>query len=420
MFALVDVNNFYASCERLFRPDLANKPIVVLSNNDGCVIARSNEAKALGIGMAVPYFQIKDICDMHNLAIFSSNYTFYGDISSRVMTVIESCCPDIEIYSIDEVFLDLKRFKHLDLTAFCQSIQKRVLKHIGVPVSIGIGQTKTLAKVASYVAKKKLKQPVYDISDPIQQLKWLPQIDVEDIWGIGRSWSKQLHEMGIKRALELRIANQSMLRKRFGVVMERTARELSGIPCLDMEISEPKQHIVSSKSFGKPQSDIHAIAEALSSYCVRACEKLRAQGSVAGYLNVFLRTNHFRGSEKQYANSIGIKLINPSDDTRAIIACAKRCLTAIYKKGFNYQKVGIMLGDLKPKIMRQTDLFDDGSENEVKSSKTMSLMDTINKKYGRSTIRLAAEGIKQPWKMQSSARSPCYTTRWDDLPIVKA
>ena len=419
MFALIDANNFYASCERLFRPDLHGTPIVVLSNNDGCVVARSNEAKALGIGMGVPYYQVKQLCQRHRVKVFSSNYTLYGDLSQRVMSTIEQHCPDIEVYSIDEAFLNLKHVPPNQVMTLCEQIHATVKKHIGIPVSIGIAPTKTLAKLANHVAKRCLKVPVFDAREHGVQIRWLHKVAVGDIWGIGRRWEKKLNDQGIRLAIDLCRANPKVLRRQFNVVLERTLRELNGTSCYDLEVNQPKKNIVSSKSFGRAQVDFNSIAAALSQYCARATQKLRAQHGTAGHISVFLRTNPFRQQTPQYQNSVGLHLHTPTDDTRSIIAIARRCLKAIYKPDYEYHKTGIMLSDIQPKGQQQLDLLNSAPHCYHSNSDTMmQLMDNINQKWGNNTLQIAAQGFKKKWQMQSNFRSPRYTTCWHELARV--
>nr|WP_234802499.1 Y-family DNA polymerase [Legionella maceachernii] len=417
MFALIDCNNFYASCERLFRPDLRNKPIVVLSNNDGCVIARSNEAKVLGIKMGCPFFEVKALCDEHNVSIFSSNYTLYGDISHRVMSVIQDHCTDVEIYSIDEAFLDLSSLPKEQHDDFCSALQKRILKEIGIPTSIGIGSTKTLAKIANHVAKKELMIPVFNIT---HQPQWLERIEVGDVWGVGRQWASKLLRQGVYTAFDLAHLNPHLLRKQYNVVMMRIAMELRGISCAGLEEREPQQSIMSSKSFGVMQVDYEFIAQAISSHCARACEKLRRQRLVAQYVDVFVQTNRFREDLPQHCKSIQFKLINPTDDLILITKVAKRCLKQLFREGCRYKKVGVCLEGLIPKNPRQMDLFNQPADSDLmKKDKLMQVLDSINERYGHETIRLAAEGFSKPWAMRAELKSPAYTTRWADLPVVK-
>ncbi|ARM35524.2 Y-family DNA polymerase (plasmid) [Legionella longbeachae] len=418
MFALIDCNNFYASCERLFRPDLKEVPIVVLSNNDGCCIARSNEAKALGIAMGEPYFKIKDFCKKHGVKAFSSNYTLYGNISHRVMCTIEDSWPHVEIYSIDEAFLDLRSLPAGYHDSFCEQLQKKILKHTGIPTSIGIGPTKTLAKVANYLCKKVYKIPVFNITPNREQL--LKQISVGDIWGVGRQWENKLIARGIHTAYDLARTNPHLLKKSFNVVLMRTAMELQGIACRGLEEVEPKQSIMSSKSFGQMQTQFTSIAESVSSHCARAVEKMRRQQLVAQRMVVFVHTNRFREDLAQHFQSIEFRLINPTDDLRLITKIAKRCLRRIFKSGYYYKKAGVCLEDLIPKDPRQLDLFHQPSDEQLHhTEQLMTVFEQINQKYGRSTIRLAAEGYSKPWAMRAELKSPAYTTRWSEVPQVR-
>lgn len=417
MFALVDCNNFYASCERLFRPALRNKPVLVLSNNDGCVIARSNEAKALGIKMGVPYFQIKAFCKQHQIHVFSSNYSFYGDMSRRVMFVIEEHWPEVEIYSIDEAFLDLKTLPKSEQNNFCVSLQRTILRYTGMPVSIGIGATKTLAKLANHVAKKELKVPVFNIDE---QRFWLTKIAVGDVWGVGRKWDKKLMQSGIYTASDLATIDLSGKKNQFNVTLRRTVMELQGTSCSGLAEPEFRKSIVSSRSFGSMQTEYLFVSQAISSHCARAWEKLRQQGLVASHLSIMIQTNRFRPDLPQYQQSIGYKLVSPTDDLRYLTRCARFCLSKIFRSGFHYQKVGVYLGDLVDKRYMQLDLFNQSSEEELQhTEQLMSVFDAINKKYGRHTLRLAAEGHVKPWAMRIQMRSPSYTTEWSELPIVR-
>lgn len=418
MFALIDCNNFYASCERLFRPDLREVPIVVLSNNDGCCIARSNEAKALGISMGEPYFKIKDLCKRHGVKAFSSNYTLYGHISRRVMCTIEDNWPHLELYSIDEAFLDLSSLPVDCHDSFCQQLQRKILKHTGIPTSIGIGPTKTLAKVANHLCKKIFKIPVFNITSNREQL--LKEISVGDVWGVGRKWENKLISRGIHTAYDLAMTNTHLLKKNFNVVLMRTAMELQGIACGGLEEIEPKQSIMSSKSFGQMQTQFSSIAESVSSHCARAVEKMRNQQLVAQRMFVFVHTNRFREDLAQHFQSIEFKLINPTDDLRLITNIAKRCLQRIFKTGYYYKKAEVCLEDLIPKNPRQLDIFHQPSDEHLyHTEQLMSVFEQINQKYGRSTIRLAAEGYSKPWAMRAELKSPAYTTRWSEVPQVR-
>ncbi len=419
MFALVDCNNFYASCERLFRPDLRDVPIVVLSNNDGCCIARSNEAKALGIAMGEPYFQIKNLCKQHGVKAFPSNYTLYGNISHRVMCTIEENWPHVEIYSIDEAFLDLSSLPASLHDSFCQELQKTILKNTGIPTSIGIGPTKTLAKIANHLCKKVYKVPVFNITSNRELL--LKQIAVGDVWGVGRQWDKKLTARGINTAYDLSVTNAHLLRKNFNVILMRTAMELQGIACGGLEEFEPKQSIMSSKSFGQMQTQYSSVAQSISSHCARAVEKMRGQNLVAQRMYIFVHTNRFREDLAQYFQSMEFRFINATDDLRLITKIAKRCLRRIFKSGYFYKKAGVCLEDLIPKNPRQLDMFHQPSDAQLHhTQQLMSVFDHINQKYGKSTIRLAAEGYSKPWDMRRELKSPAYTTRWSEVPQVRA
>lgn len=417
MFALIDCNNFYASCERLFRPDLRTKPIVVLSNNDGCVIARSNEAKALGIQMGEPFFQIKSLVKKHKIEAFSSNYTLYGDLSQRVMRVIEESWAEVEIYSIDEAFLDLTTLPESMHTEFCSALQRKILRFTGIPTSIGIGPSKTLAKAANFIAKKKLKTPVFNIT---HEQQWLAQIEVGDVWGVGRQWARKLIKQGIHTAADLSALNPHQIRQNYNVVMMRLVMELKGISCIGLEEVNAKQSIMSSKSFGQMHTQFDVLAQAISSHVARACEKARSQNLVAGRVSVFVRSNPYREDLKQYMNSMEYKLINPTNDTRIITQVAKRCLKKLFKEGIFYKKVGVMLEELRPNQFQQNDIFNPVSNEErTQSVKLMSVVDQINARFGSYSVRLAAEGYSNVWAMRSEMRSPCYTTRWSELPVVR-
>lgn len=416
MFCIVDCNNFYVSCERLFAPRLHDKAIVVLSNNDGCTIARSNEAKALGIKMGEPYFKIKRLCSQHDVHIFSSNYAFYGDMSRRVMSVIEDNWPEVEIYSIDEAFLDLTSMNRQCIASFCQRLQKIVNKSTGIPVSIGIGATKTLAKLANHIAKKELRTPVFQLSS---NSNWLSKIDVGEVWGVGRGWAKTLNAHGIRTVYDLAASNHRLIKSKYNVVLSRTVLELQGIACLGLAPPEIKKSIVSSRSFGFLQTDIEPIGGALSAYVARAVEKLRKQHSKAGHISVSLSGNPFREDLPYYAKSFGLKLLHPSDDVREITHFAKWCLNKIYAPGFYYKKVGIFLDELVDKHHTQYTLFSEIEDTiSERQERFMSVVASINQKFGRDTVRLAATGYSHSAKMKSNHRSKNYTTSWSDLPLI--
>ena len=418
MFALIDCNNFYAACERLFRPELARRPIIVLSNNDGCVIARSNEAKALGIGMGEPYFKVKELCKKHTVQVFSSNYTLYGDLSHRVMSIIAEKWPDLEQYSIDEAFLDLQSLPSHTRTEFCETLQRHILKCTGIPTSIGIGQTKTLAKAANHIAKKQLQIPVFNLSILPH---WLDNVAIEDVWGVGRRWAVKLKQMHIHTASDLACCNPALIRKRFNVVMQRTTYELQGISCLNLNDIELKQSIISSKSFGTLQTELSALEQAISAHMARAWTKMRAQGLAASYVSVFILSNRHRTDLPQYTNAAGLKLVMPCDDLRQLTQYAKQSLKKIFKPGIDYKKAGVLVDGLLPKTTHQADLFQTTSEQERLHADTlMNTIEHINQRFGKSTMRLAAEGYARPWAMRQELKSPAYTTQWSDLPVVHA
>lgn len=416
MFALADCNNFYVSCERVFQPKFNQRPVVVLSNNDGCVISRSNEAKALGIAMGAPFFKIKKFCQQNNVQIFSSNYTLYGDMSQRVMAVLESFCPDIEFYSIDEAFLRFHRIQHDSLLRVAEQMQQTVKQWTGIPISIGLGETKTLAKLASFIAKKCFKQSLFYLSSTQYHEHLLARVPVGELWGVGRQLNKKLQRQGFKTALQLKQAKVAQLRCDYGVVLERTYRELHGQVCLELEEAQPRKNIVCSRSFGSKQKSIEPIAQALALYAARACEKLRAQQGMTQCISIFLTTNVFQPGQV-YQNSILCHLPMPTNNTSLITQYAKKGLKKIYRKGFEYQKTGITLLDLMPATMAQGDLFQNAQITQ-KSSQLMQIVDAINARMGRNTIVTAAQGFVQPTAMRHDYCSNRYTTCWDELAKV--
>ena len=421
VFALVDCNNFYASCERVFQPALENKPVCILSNNDGCIIARSNEAKALGIKMGDPWHKRKAFCQEHGVAVFSSNYTLYGDMSRRVMLCLQKFTPDVEVYSIDEAFLQLDGFEYLNLEEYGTTIRRTVYGCTRIPVCIGIGPTKTLAKVANHLAKARQKQGigsgVLDLCDRNVRNVVLPVIAVEDIWGVGRRWGKRLQAMGIHTAAQLRDAEPKAMRQVFSVVMERMVHELRGTSCLGLEDIQAKKNIMSSRSFGRMVTDKGELLEAVSSYAARAAEKLRRQGSRANGLYVFLQTNRYRPRHPQYQNSATCSFVLPTSDTGEIISAARSSINCLYRAGFQYHKCGVMLLDIAPASTVQGDLFH--TVDYERSDRLMQVVDRLNARMGRGTVGFAARGIKRSWEMRQELRSPRYTTRWDELVQVK-
>lgn len=421
MFALCDVNSFYASCETVFRPDLKGRPVVVLSNNDGCVIARSAEAKPF-VKMGEPYFKQKDMFRRHGIIAFSSNYELYADMSNRVMTTLEELSPRCEIYSIDEAFCDLTGVRNCrDLTDFGREIRETVLRRTHLTVGVGIAQTKTLAKLANHAAKQWQRQTggVVDLSNLERQRKLMSLLSVDEVWGVGRRISKKLETMGIKTVLQLADTDIRFIRKHFNVVLERTVRELRGEPCLGLEEFAPvKQEIVCSRSFGGRITEYHEMRQAVCSYASRAAEKLRGEHQYCRFISAFVKTSPFALNEPYYGNSASVKLLTPTQDSRDIIAAATKCLDAIWKDGHRYQKAGVMLGDFYSQGVAQLNLFDDNAPRQ-NSEKLMEVLDHLNAKDGRGTLYFAGQGIQTTWQMKREMLSPRYTTRYSDLLEVR-
>lgn len=421
MIGLVDCNNFYASCERVFNPKIEGKPIGILSNNDGCVIARSNELKPL-VAMGMPAYQIPPKI-RRQITLLSSNYELYGDMSRRVFDTLRSDTYDVEPYSIDEAFIQLEGFT--DLIAHCKKLRATVKRDTGIPVSIGIAQTRTLAKLANHIAKKqRIHQGVYflQLADPaLPQL--LQQIPVDEVWGVGRRIAEKLNQLGIDTVWALRQANSKQIRQKFSVVLERTVLELQGTACIELEdMSTPKQNIMTSRSFGQLTGERFDLQEAIRIHASRGAEKLRQQNSVASAVLVFLKTNRFRQDALQYNPLIVVPLLSPTDDSRLIIQAAQKGLQAIYKKGFLFMKAGVMLLDLRAKnSSTQFDLFSaEHSQIQMqRSDKLMQTLDTINQKMGKNTVQLGGLRKQTPWQIKRELLSPRYTTRWDELLRVK-
>lgn len=421
MFALVDVNSFYASCETIFRPDLQGRPVVVLSNNDGCIIARSAEAKKLGIKMGDPYFKCKDYFRLQGVVCFSSNYELYADMSNRVMTTLEEMCPRVEIYSIDEAFCDLTGVRNCRvLEEFGRELKDTVYRNTRLPVGVGIAQTKTLAKLANHAAKTwKATGGVVDLSNVERQRKLMALLPVDEVWGVGRRISKKLEAMGIKTVLQLADTDIRFIRKHFNVVLERTVRELRGEPCLGLEEFAPvKQEIVCSRSFGQRISTYEEMRQAICLYASRAAEKLRGEHQYCRFISAFVKTSPFALNEPYYGNSTSVKLLTPTQDSRDIITAATKCLDAIWRDGHRYQKAGVMLGDFYSQGVAQLNLFDDNAPRQ-NSEKLMEVLDHLNAKDGRGTLYFAGQGIQSAWQMKREMLSPRYTTRFSDLPVVR-
>jgi len=421
--ALVDCNNFYVSCERVFNPKLEGVPVVVLSNNDGCAVARSNEVKALGIKMAEPWFKMKAIAKQHGIIALSSNYALYGDMSARVMNILSNFSPKQEVYSIDECFLDLAGFDPATLADYAQTIRQTVKQGTGIPVCVGIAETKTLAKLANHCAKKGFagRDGVCDFGrfNDAVKTKVFSKIPVGDVWGIGRRITEGLGKLGIQTVEDLRCADTEYIRQQFSIVVERTVKELNGIPCIELdEAGTARQQIMVSRSFGATVMNLDDLSESIAYYATLASEKLRNDQSVAASLCVFIRTNPFKESDPQYEKSVVVPLTQPSDDTTKIVSAALKGLRAIYRTGYQYKKSGVLLMGLHPKSSVQRTLFDDPIE-QAKSDSMMSVMDAINRKMGAGSMTIAASGIRKRWSMRRDQKSPNYTTEWGELPEVR-
>ncbi len=418
LFALVDCNNFYVSCERLFDPRLEGRPVIVLSNNDGCAVSRSAEAKALGIKMGVPLFKIKDLVNAKQVIVRSSNYALYGDISARVDSVLSQFSPRIENYSIDESFLDLSDLPCAsDPAALGAAMRATVLQWTGIPTCVGIGPTKTLAKLANHIAKVNpvMKGVCHLKPDGLDAM--LAAVNVKEVWGIGGSYLARLNAIGVQTALDLKRLDPVRARDLLTVVGQRTVQELNGIACSDLELlPKPKQATAVTRSFGKPVTDRQAMEEAVSFYAARAGEKLRAAQQDCGYLSVFIRTNVFNKDPK-YSASRSIRLPVPSNDSRMLVHYALHGLASVWREGYRYAKAGVILNELVPAGTGQGNLFQ--SAPLGKSSAMMQVMDQLNKRMGRGTVYQAASGIKRDWALRADYRSPRYTSRWTDLPKVK-
>ncbi len=414
--AIIDVNNFYVSCERVFNPKLENKPVVVLSNNDGCAISRSNEAKTLGIKMGTPWFKLKEFAKQENVTALSSNYTLYLDMSRRVMTLLSKFSPEQEIYSVDESFLDLTSFKSKDLIKYGQQIKTKIKQWTGLPVSIGIGSTKTLSKLANHIAKKNSSFKGVcnlNIMDQDTLETWMSRIPVNEVWGVGRSLAPKLNQLGIISVLDLKLADPDYIRQQFSIILEKTVRELNGVMCMKLkDIAEPNKEIMVSRSFGRRVKDKQELIEAITSYTSRAAERMRKQESVATSLYVYIRTSP-HDNKKQYANGVNIPLFQPSDDTMVLTNAALLGLDYIFREGFDYQKAGVTLCNLTSKHQKQGSLF-----NGTISHSRMNVMDTINQRW-KGKLKLGSEGVTKEWEMKSQFKSRNYTTNWDQLLTVR-
>jgi DNA polymerase V len=404
--ALVDCNNFYVSCERVFRPDLKNVPVVVLSNNDGCAVSRSNEAKALGIKMGQPWFECKELAEEHGILALSSNYALYADMSNRVMSILGSFSPRQEVYSIDESFLDLTGVPKLRDLSY--EMRERVLQWTGIPVCVGIGPTKRHPRSKGVFNYN-------DLSDS-QQTKLLTQITVDEVWGVGRRITTRLAEHGIHTVQDLRCAHTGTLRAEFGVVVEKTQRELQGVTCIEMqEVVPDKKQIVSSRSFGQTVRDVAVLKDAMSTFVANACIKLRAQGSHASLIQVSLHTNRFRKDLPQYNPTFTLPLPQPTNDSLVVNRWADYLVGYMFKPEYEYKKAGIMLGEITPVGQYQADWLE---PPQATSTKLMDALDGLNKRFGRGTLKVSTQGAHKEWQMRQERKSPNYTTDWGEVPIV--
>ena len=434
MYALVDGNNFYVSCERVFRPSLNGRPVVVLSNNDGCAVARSNEAKALGIAMGAPWFKIQHFAESDGLVALSANFALYGDLSDRMMSLAAGLGPQQEIYSIDESFIDLTGVRG-NLVNRSHKIRSRILQWVGIPCCIGMGQTKTLAKLANHVAKTAERKPgiypahmaqVCNLASlkPTELAAIFASTPISEVWGVGRQLTKQLMAVGIQSVLDLTRLDPAMVKRRWSVVLERTVRELQGTPCIELESApHPKQEIACTRSFGHPVTALTDLAESITEFASRASEKLRKQGSLAGQVLCFIRTSPFRQDE-QYSRSITVPLCQPSADTTVIVAAALSGLRTIYKEGFQLAKAGVMLLELQQgTIDNQGHLWDVDEHDSTERSNLMATLDSLNLRYGRGTVQLGSAGLsrhQRTWSMKQERLTPGYTTDWNGLAVARA
>lgn len=415
--ALVDCNNFYVSCERLFRPDLLKVPLVVLSNNDGCVVSRSNEAKALGVKMGQPWFECQALAEQHGIVALSSNYALYADISNRVMGIVAAFSPRHEVYSIDECFADLTGIPQVRDVGY--AIRERVGRWTGIPVCVGIGPTKTLAKLANHVAKKHPRSKGvfnYNALTEDQKTRLLQRIPVEDLWGVGRKLTQRLTRYGVRTVQDLRAAHVPTLRAEFGVVMEKIQRELQETPCIELQEVQPdRQQIMSSRSFGRMVTELPVLKDALSTFVANACAKLRAQNGHAAVIQVFLQTNRFRKDQPQYMPSLAVPLTYPTHDSLEVNRWAAYLCERMYKPGYQYKKAGVVLSEISPASHPQGDLLGPGP---AVNERLMQALDALNQRYGRGMVKVSTQGAHQGWQMLQERKSPNYTTCWEEMPVV--
>lgn len=422
-FALIDCNNFFVSCERAFNPKLENKPVVVLSSNDGCAVSRSNEAKAIGIPMGSPLFKFKDLVEQHQVHCFSGNFSLYSDISRRIMHILKDSCQKVEPYSIDEAFLELSCMDKDNHTEFGYFIKNKIKKWVNIPVSIGIAPTKTLAKAATEIVKNYSRlNGVLNLAELTNEQvdACLQKLEVNDVWGVGRQTTKYLRAMGINNAKSLKYADEKILKRKMSVSGERTILELRGTSCISIAKFQARKSIISTQSFGKPVYSYEELEQAISLYVARACEKLRSQNSIAKKIKVFITTKSKRGSSHDYTGFEEIKLIYPTSDTKVLTKNALLCLKKIYKPGYKYKKAGIGFDQIQPKEEIQFDILNKFNATEEKiSNEVTSTIDKANKKWGSNIIKLASQGVKQEWHARRNYSSPRYLTNWEELLEVK-
>ncbi len=419
-FALIDGNSFYCSCERVFDPKLAIRPVIVLSNNDGCAVARTAEAKALGIGMGEPYFKIRNLCRDNNVAVLSSNYALYGDMSARLNAIYRQWAPDVEVYSIDESFLNVSDIKRIERETFGRDLRSQILKWTGIPTCAGIGPTKTLAKLANHIAKKNADLGgVCDLSDDQTRLAWLDRVEVGEVWGVGSASECKLIGLGIETAGDLARMDARLARNLMSVVGERTVLELQGVSCLALEDVPPQRKGCSvTRSFGAPVTDLSSMLEAIATYAARAGEKLRRHGLETTHMVVFMHTSRFNQKDPSYSTQTTVHLSEASSDTLDLIQAAQRGVRKIYRDGFRYSKAGIIMNDLVLARSTPRPLFD--ARDLDRSDKLMTVLDTVNSRFGRGTLTPAAAGIEKAWQAKFDRRSPRYTTNIAELPIATA
>ncbi len=415
-FALVDCNNFYVSCERVFNPRLQNRPVAILSNNDGCVVSRSEESKKLGLPMGAPYFKYKSFIKENHIEVFSSNYVLYGDMSNRVMETLRPASDMMEIYSIDEAFLEWNDPLPPNLFDQVCALRRRVRQWTGIPVSIGLAPTKTLAKIAADIAKNQCHESVFDISDPTQQNNILATFNVDDVWGVSDGLGKRLREMGVYSALDLKNSDPAFMRRHLTVVVERIVRELNGQSCIPAESVGPRRNIMYSRSFGRPVYQLSELQQAIADYTSRAAQKMRRQGSLAQAIHVFIATSRHQDGADRYYAALTAGLPLATDNSSNLLKQAQQMINDIFKPNRRYQKAGVTLLNLIQNTQAAANLFTDSA----KPDQLMQVMDKINHQFGRDKIFLAAQGTKRPWQMRCNLRSPHYTTNWDELVTVKA